>query len=136
MEIYQEFGNDLVIGINGDLMSVDGPQLSNQRIVRRLLTNLKDYIWNPTYGGSLPQFIGQLNSPQILAQIKGVIATQLSLESTVSQSPSPVITLTGLPNQLNCTITYTYSVTNSQVVVTFSIPHMASSTGFISSTVS
>jgi hypothetical protein len=125
MEIYHEFGNDLVITPNGDLQTVDGIELSNQRIIRRLLTtpiavaNPPDYLQQPTYGAGLPQFIGQLDTPQIYNEIRALIISQMYLEETVSQTPPPDVQLTGLPNYLSGTITYTYAATNQQVVISF-----------------
>lgn len=122
MEIYQEFGNDVQLTAAGDLRTVVGTQLADQRIIRRLLTNALDYIWQPTYGAGLPEFIGELDTPAIYEKIKGLITSQMLAESAVSQSPAPVITLTGLPSALSGTITYTEKLTNTQVVVSFSYP--------------
>jgi hypothetical protein len=127
MEVYQEFGNDLVITLNGDLQTVDGIELSNQRIIRRLFTtpiavaNPPDYLQQPTYGAGLPQFIGRLNTPQTYNEIKGLIISQMYLEETVAQTPPPDIELQGLPNALVGTITYIYAPTNQQAVINFSL---------------
>lgn len=127
MEIYHDFGNDLVITANGDLQTADGIELSNQRIIRRLLTtpitvsNPPDYLQRPTYGAGLPQFIGQLNTPQIYNQIKSLIISQMYEEKTVSQTPPPDVQISGLPNYLSATITYNYAATNQQVVIAFTV---------------
>jgi hypothetical protein len=134
MEIYQDYGNDLIVTPTGDLQSVDGLQLSNQRIMRRLLTapitvsNVPDYLQAPTYGAGLPQFIGRLNTPQIYNEIKALITAQMYLEETVAQTPPPEITLFGLPGRLTGTITYTYAATNQQAVINFQYPSNATST--------
>jgi hypothetical protein len=128
MDVFQEYGNDLVVTLQGDLQTVDATELSNQRIIRRLLTTpisvapSPDYIDNPTYGAGLPQFIGQLNSPDNFDKIKRLIISQMLLEQSVSQNPLPDVELSGLPSQLNGTITYTNILTNKQIVATFSIP--------------
>jgi hypothetical protein len=133
MEIYQEFGNDLVVNENGDLQSVDGLELSNQRIIRRLmnmpisLSNPPDYLEDPTYGAGLPKFIGDPNTNKIYNQIKASITAQIYLEDTVAQNPAPVIDLTGLPDRLEGSITYTYIATNQQAVVSFKYPLNSSS---------
>jgi hypothetical protein len=125
MEVYQEFGNDLFINLNGDLQTVDGVELSNQRIIRRLFTtpitvaNPPDYLQQPTYGAGLPQFIGRLNTPQTYNEIKGLIISQMYLEETVAQTPPPDIELQGLPYSLVGTITYIYAPTNQQAVINF-----------------
>lgn len=126
-EIYHEYGNDLVITLNGDLQTVDGVELSNQNIIRRLLTtpitvaNPPDYLQNPTYGAGLPQFIGRLDTTQTYNEIKALITAQIYLEPTVAQTPPPEIELQGLPNGLSGTITYTYAPTNQQAVVSFTV---------------
>ncbi len=131
MEIFQEFGNDLVVSDEGDLETVDGVALTNQRIVRRLLTtpisviSPPDYIDNPTYGAGTPQFIGQLQTPEIVEKITGLINSQIFLEDNVAQIPAPVITITGLPNQINCTILYQNILTNSQQVITVALPSVS-----------
>lgn len=121
MEVYQEFGNDLMLSGAGDLIATSGSTLSNQRIIRRLLTNPGDYIWEPTYGAGLGRYIGQLNTPDTYNQIKAVITSQMYLETSVSQTPPPIITLTGLPNELQGSITYTEVISGQQIVVTFNI---------------
>jgi len=123
MDIFQEYGNDLVIDNNGDLKVVDGIELSNQNIIRRLLTTPlsvspnPDYMDHPDYGAGLPQFVGAINSPDTYEKIDGLITSNMLLEQSVSQTPPPEIELTGLPNQLNGTISYTNALTNTQVVI-------------------
>lgn len=127
MEIYHDYGNDLIVTPTGDLQSVDGITLSNQRIIRRLLTtpisvaNPPDYLQQPTYGAGLPQFIGQPNTPQTYNKIKGLIIAQMYQEETVAQTPAPDIELTGLPKQLIGKISYNYAATNEQVIINFTI---------------
>jgi phage baseplate assembly protein W len=69
MDCYHYFGNDLSVASNGDILLTDGITLSQQRILRRLLTNPGDYIWELTYGAGLPQFVGQPLSQSLLTQI-------------------------------------------------------------------
>lgn len=127
MEIYQEFGNDLVVTPTGDLQTADGVDLSNQAIIRRLLTtpiavsNPPDYLQQPTYGAGLPQFIGRLDTPQLYNEIKGLIIAQILLEPTVAQVPPPEVELNITPEYLEGRITYTYAVTNQQAVVSFRV---------------
>lgn len=126
-EVYQDYGNDLVLE-NGDLKVASDQQLSEQRIIRRLLTvpievaNPPDYFDHPTYGAGVGKFIGQNETPDLIAKIKGIITSQMYLEQTVGKNPAPKIEISGLPNQINCKITYTYALTNNQAVVQFSVP--------------
>jgi len=127
MEIFHDFGDDLIVTPTGDLQAAQGITLSKQRIIRRLLTipiaiaDSPDYLQQPTYGAGLPQFIGQINTPTLYSKIKGLIISQMYLEETVTQTPPPDIQLSGLPNQLVGTITYTYAATNQQAVISFTI---------------
>lgn len=127
MDIYQEYGNDLVVDDNGDLLSADDAELSNQRIIRRLLTtprsvvNPPDYLDHPDYGAGTPFFIGQPNTPEVMEKIKGIMISQMYLEDSVSQNPQPEIEFNFSGEHLNCTIAYTNLLTNSQEVINFTI---------------
>jgi hypothetical protein len=82
------FGGDLAVAADGDLASVSASALGQQRVLRRLLTNAGDYIWQLTYGAGLPAMIG---TPVDAAAITGLVRSQIFLESAVAQSPAPVI---------------------------------------------
>ena len=82
------FGADLAPGATGDLAVVRGSECGRQRVLRRLLTNPGDYIWQPTYGAGLGRFVGQ---PVSAAQIKAVVRGQIFKEAAVARNPEPVI---------------------------------------------
>ncbi len=82
------YGSDLTVGPGGDLATASGTQLGQQRVLRRLLTNPGDYLWNPSYGAGLAQFVGQ---PANAARIRSVIRSQIFQESVVSRTPEPAI---------------------------------------------
>ena len=44
-DISHTFGADLSLSATGDLLCVTGDTLTQQRVLRRLLTNAGDYIW-------------------------------------------------------------------------------------------
>ena len=75
---------------SGDLALVNGSTQTNQRVVRRLLTNPGDYIWNLDYGGGLGTFVG---STANLPDIEAVIRNQMSLEAAVPSTPAPNVTV-------------------------------------------
>ena len=84
------WGNDLAFSATGDLALADTPVVTQQRVLRRLLTNPGDYIWSLDYGAGLAAFVGQAGAPSaILAAIRG----QIFKEASVSQTPAPVIAL-------------------------------------------
>ena len=87
-DIWHEFGSDLAVGPSGDIATSGGSNLSQQRILRRLLTNPGDYIWQLDYGAGLGRFVGQ---PAAAQRIQGVIRAQLFAEASVARSPEPAI---------------------------------------------
>src|SRR5579864_3694785 len=99
----QYFGQDLMLGATGDLQAADSVLLSQQRILRRLMTNPGDYIWEPTYGAGLPAMIGK---PFDLAAVTALIRAQMFLESSVQQQPPPQINATPFQNGMYVQIQY------------------------------
>ena len=89
-----QWGSDLSTGPTGDVATVSGPLLGQQRVLRRLLTTPGDYIWQMDYGAGLARFIGQ---PANLLQIRAVIRGQIFKEETVARSPEPVIDVEVMP---------------------------------------
>ena len=83
-----QWGSDLAVGSTGDIGTVAGSVLGQQRVLRRLLTNPGDYIWQLDYGAGLASFIGQPVSP---LQIGAVIRSQIFKEATVARQPEPII---------------------------------------------
>lgn len=87
-DLYQQYGGDLLVAPGGDLATVDTTLLGQQRVLRRLLTNPGDYLWNRGYGAGLAQFVG---APASAARIRSVIRSQIFQESAVARQPEPVI---------------------------------------------
>lgn len=87
-DVFHQFGSDLVAGATGDIALATGTVEGQQRVLRRLLTNPGDYIWQPTYGAGLGQFVGQPVSP---AQIRAVIRSQIFKEAAVARTPEPIV---------------------------------------------
>ena len=88
------WGGDLTVGAGGDLLLANGTELGQERLLRRLLTNPADYIWQPTYGAGLGQFVGEANVSQA---ITGLIHAQITQETTVAALPVPIVTANGSP---------------------------------------
>lgn len=82
------WGGDLSAGPTGDLALATGTALGQQRVLRRLLTNPGDYIWQLQYGAGLAQFVG---APCNIAAIKAAIRSQIFMESAVARLPEPLI---------------------------------------------
>ena len=103
-DLSQQWGADLTVGSTGDLAIASASELGQQRVLRRLLTNPGDYIWQPDYGAGLARFIGQ---PAIPLQIKALIRSQIFKESTVARTPEPIIDVSVSPGEAAGTV-YVY----------------------------
>jgi phage baseplate assembly protein W len=93
-DISHQWGSDLTIGPTGDLAVAAGASLGQQRVLRRLLTNPGDYIWQLDYGAGLARFIGQ---PGNALQIRAVVRSQIFKEAAVARTPEPVIDVSFAP---------------------------------------
>jgi phage baseplate assembly protein W len=90
-DLFHSFGSDLTTSPTGDLAAASGPTLGQQRVLKRLLTNPGDYIWQPDYGAGLAQFVGQ---PAAINQIRAVIRSQIFKEAAVARTPEPLVDVT------------------------------------------
>lgn len=113
-DIAHIFGSDLSISPNGDLAGASGSIFGQQRVIRRLLTNPGDYIWKLSYGAGLPTMIG---SPANNATIKGLVQSQIFLESAVAQMPTPSITVAADGTTVSLSISYSDSTDGSTQTV-------------------
>ena len=104
------FGGDLSVNATGDLQLSDGHTLTQERILRRLLTNPGDYIWQLAYGAGLGQFVGQPGAP---AAISGVARGQILQESRVASTPAPAISV-AMNNDSTLTLSINYADAQSR----------------------
>ena len=119
-DLFHQWGTDLVPAASGDLLLVQGGALSVQRLLRRLLTNLNDYIWQPQYGAGLGGFVGQ---PVAAAQIAAVIRSQIFKEASVARSREPVIEVSiNSPSEVYVQVTYTEAASGQPQILSFSLP--------------
>lgn len=88
MDFNHLIGTDLVIDTGADIGLVQNPVEGQQRVLRRLLTNPKDYYWHTDYGAGLARYIG---TPTNQIAISGNIIKQMKLEQAVVQSPPPKV---------------------------------------------
>lgn len=120
-DIYHQFGSDLLLGPTGDLAPVSDSPLGQQRVLRRLLTNPGDYIWQLTYGAGLAQFVGQPASAQ---RITAVIRSQLFKETAAATSPAPMIeisTAADSSGSVAVQVRYSDATTDASQVLTFTV---------------
>lgn len=99
-------GSDIQFNSSNDILTVDGDELTQQRILRRLMTTPGTYLQHPTYGVGLPIYIGLPLTDELFSQLKTLVINQMFLEDGVSKAPEPVIELTSLTRQLFIQITY------------------------------
>ena len=113
------FGGDLSVAASGDVTAANGAAEGQQRVLRRLLTNPGDYLWNPTYGAGLGRFVGE---PTDLARITGVIRAQIFREAAVARRPEPVIDARPGPDgSVYVSIQYADAATAQTRLVEFSV---------------
>ena len=67
---------------------MSGSALGQQRVLRRLLTNDGDYIWQLGYGAGLAKFVGQ---PADGTRVRAIIRSQIFKEAAVARTPEPEI---------------------------------------------
>jgi hypothetical protein len=116
------WGTDLSTGPTGDLALVSGSMLGQQRVLRRLMTNPGDYVWQLGYGAGLAQFVGQ---PANASQIRAVIRSQIFKEAAVARTPEPDIDVqfdpTGGTGTIYVQIRYVDAPSAQTQVLSFSV---------------
>jgi len=113
------YGADLSLAAAGDLATVDATQLGQQRVLRRLLTNPGDYLWNPSYGAGLGRFVGQ---PANAARIRSVIRSQIFQEAAVARTPEPTIDVAATPDgAVTVAILYADATTGAAQTLSFTV---------------
>ena len=110
------FGEDLSVSPTGDIALVDGIDLGNERIVRRLMTNLGAYIWHIDYGASVPKRVGDTLD---LTLIESVIRSQIYLEDAVSKDHDIGIKVEPILNGVFVEIQYVDALSGQQASLQF-----------------
>jgi phage baseplate assembly protein W len=116
------WGADLTASATGDIATASGTIVTQQRVIRRLLTNPGDYIWQLDYGAGLARFVGQ---PANELYIKAIIRSQIFKESAVARSPEPVIEVqvspAGSTGTIYVRIQYADALTGGTQTLSFSV---------------
>ncbi len=114
-----QFGGDLAVGPTGDLLMADQQSLTQQRVLRRLLTNPGDYIWQLDYGAGLGQFVGRAGAPAV---ITAVTRSQILREPAVAMLPAPVVSVdAGVDGLVNLSVNYADSLNGQTTLLTISL---------------
>jgi len=109
------FGQDWQLAANGDILLASGTLLTQQRVLRRLMTNASGYIWHLAYGAGLPAKVGLKTNQRA---IQSIVRSQIFQEATVSAVPAPVISTTvNATGTVILTVTYTDTTTNLPVTL-------------------
>lgn len=91
-DLHLEWAGDLVVSSTGDLLACQDFNLLTQRIIRRLITNPKDIIFEPAYGVGVGRYIDEGLNQDLYAQIRRRIIEQVYKEDIVARNPEPEIT--------------------------------------------
>ena len=117
-DLNHDFGGDLALSPSGDLALVDGADLVEQHVLRRLLTNPRDYIWHKQYGAGLARYVGQAGTAQ---RIQSSVLRQMKREASVSQTPPPTVLVDEQPTGV-VTATISYIDITSGLSQTVTVP--------------
>ncbi|GAB0115312.1 hypothetical protein [Acidisoma sp. C75] len=117
-DLNHDFGGDLSLAPDGDLSCASGNTLGQQRVLRRLLTNPGDYIWQLSYGAGLPVMIGQ---PADAAFTSSLIRSQIFLEEAVARTPSPTVTVQSADSVVSVSLSYASAFDASAQLVTTAV---------------
>ena len=116
---------DLALTDGGDILLVDGAEETRQRIMRRLFTATRAYVWHPAYGAGLPERIGRVAKAR---NIQALVRGQIAMEATVARNPVPVITVSEAatsPGLFLIDIRYTDAVTGAAIAISLEVPGQA-----------
>lgn len=116
------WNGDLGLDATGDLAMVDGIDLDNNHIERRLLTAVNGYLFHLDYGAGLLQRIGLT---ALERGIKAIVRQQIYLEATVARIPVPVITVgfkADAAGLCSICIDYTNAVSNTTASIALEVP--------------
>lgn len=119
------WSQDIITSPTGDLGVVNGATRSQQRVLRRLLTNPldangpPDYPLHPTYGAGLARYVGRNVDP---AKMRTLIRGQMLLEDSVARNPQPQITVTTPdPTTISVYIRYTVAGSGAPATLSFNV---------------
>ena len=111
-------GGDIALSATADVNVATALTASQQRVLRRLLTNPGDYIWHPEYGAGLPAEVGKLADER---RIKGLIQSHIFLEPVVLKNPPPVVIVTPIMGGVAVRIQYADAQTGQTATLAFNV---------------
>lgn len=121
-DLDQYIGSDVAASGTGDLQGATATLRGQERVLRRLLTNPGDYIFQPSYGAGLPQYVGRTAD---VAQIRALVRGQILLEEAVAKTPAPEIGVVAIPSAAgggySIKIRYTDAPSGEPVTLSFQV---------------
>ncbi|OAG75981.1 tail protein [Acetobacter malorum] len=106
-----EWGGDLELSASGGLKIASGHEGIRQRLLRRLMTPLLGYLWQPDYGAGLPERVGSITTQE---ELYAIVRSQCALEVGIDQTQPVTVTLNDNGNGgYSCLIAYTDAQTKS-----------------------
>lgn len=120
-DIAHVIGCDLMTNSTGDLTLVEASLGTQQRLLRRLITNRGDYIWQLPYGGGLAAMVGTTISAQ---QAAALIRKQIGLEAAVAPLPEPKVIIQS-DQSTNVFATVSYQDAQTGTLQTLTVPGMS-----------
>lgn len=117
-DVWHLWGSDLTLSATGDLLAVDGSEMGRQRVLRRLLTNPGDLIFNPDYGAGMPARVGSLLD---LPELDAAARQQMNAEAAVAQDPPPEVGATAFPGGVSLVIRYRDADTGTPATLGFDV---------------
>lgn len=120
-DVDHNYGEDISLTSLNDIAHSSGLIRSQQRVLRRLLTNPGDYIWHSNYGAGLAKYIGQSLNTERFDEIKSTIISQIFLEDSVSKETQPEIFIQTIQGGIFIQINYIESVSKNPIVLSFNL---------------
>lgn len=116
------WSEDLRLGPTGDIGRVQRRDRSKERVLRRLMTNPGEYLFDRDYGAGLPRLVGSLKD---LAKIKALIEGQMVREPSVSKNPAPTAVVRSIPDGVQVSVQYLFLPDKQPVSLTFDVTDAA-----------
>lgn len=109
-DIYCPYGGDFSVDQSGDIQEATGWDEVEQKLSRDLLTSPAkqlpngrftpaEYLFHPTYGLGLKQFLGQLADPNVISSLRDKCIQQIRQDNAIAISPSPIVFFKVFPAQ-------------------------------------
>lgn len=115
-----DWAMDLQISAQGDLAVSTGVPLLKQRIIRRILTNKKQLIFQPEFGVGVPKYVHEGISTSVFNEIKQRVIQEIYKEEAVARNPGPEIIITSTYNGIFISIVV-YTVDSNQIALQFEV---------------